>query len=210
MSTIVPFEALRPVPELASQVASPPYDVLNSHEAREEAADNPYSFLHVTKSEIDLPLNIDIHSPEVYEKAKENLQSFIEKGILIEEDKPCYYIYRLVMNGKSQTGLVAAASCEDYLKGIIKKHEFTRPDKEDDRVRHIETLNSQTGPVFLTYRANATPSASSETACANAVRSQRSSSSEYIQYGARWRIMNGSNGRSPWLWARSWIRSHMM
>src|SRR5229473_8589236 len=98
MSTIVPFQALRPAPALAAQVASRPYDVLNSHEAREEAADNPDSFLHITKAEIDLPLNVDIHSQEVYDKAKENLQSFIEKGILIQEDKPCYYIYRLVMN----------------------------------------------------------------------------------------------------------------
>jgi uncharacterized protein (DUF1015 family) len=152
MSTIVPFQALRPVPELASQVASPPYDVLNSHEAREEAADNPYSFLHVTKSEIDLPLNIDVHSPEVYEKAKENLQSFIEKGILIEEDKPCYYIYRLVMNGKSQTGLVAGSSVDDYEKGVIRKHELTRPEKENDRINHMKAIRAQTGNVFLAYK----------------------------------------------------------
>src|ERR1700749_2026634 len=98
MSKIAHFAALRPSPPLVSQIASRPYDVLNSHEAREEAADNPYSFLHITKSEIDLPLNIDTHSQEVYDKAKENLQSFIEKGILIEENSACYYIYRLVMN----------------------------------------------------------------------------------------------------------------
>jgi uncharacterized protein (DUF1015 family) len=149
MSTIVPFQALRPVVELASQVASPPYDVLNSHEAREEAADNPYSFLHITKSEIDLPLNIDAHSPEVYEKAKENLQSFIEKGILIEEEKPCYYIYRLVMNGRSQTGLVAGSSVDDYEKGVIRKHELTRPEKEKDRIDHMKAIRAQTGNVFL-------------------------------------------------------------
>ncbi|HTR31594.1 MAG TPA: DUF1015 family protein [Puia sp.] len=153
MSTIVPFQALRPVPELASQVASRPYDVLDSREAREEAADNPYSFLHVTKSEIDLPLNIDVHSPEVYEKAKENLRSFIEKGILIEEDKPCYYIYQLVMNGKSQTGLVAASSVDDYEKGIIRKHELTRPEKEKDRIDHMKAIRAQTGNVFLAYRS---------------------------------------------------------
>ena len=152
MATIVPFQALRPVPELASQVASPPYDVVNSHEAREQAADNPYSFLHVTKSEIDLPLNIDIHSPEVYEKSKENLQSFIEKGVLIEEDKPCYYIYRLVMNGKSQTGLVAGSSVDDYEKGIIRKHELTRPEKEKDRIDHMKAIRAQTGNVFLAYK----------------------------------------------------------
>jgi uncharacterized protein (DUF1015 family) len=153
MSTIVPFQALRPVPELASQVASRPYDVLDRREAMEEAADNPYSFLHVTRSEIDLPLNIDVHSPEVYEKAKENLQSFIEKGVLIEEEKPCYYIYRLVMNGKSQTGLVAASSVEDYEKGIIRKHELTRPEKEKDRIDHMKAIRAQTGNVFLAYKS---------------------------------------------------------
>jgi uncharacterized protein (DUF1015 family) len=153
MSTIVPFQALRPVPDVASQVASRPYDVLDSREAREEAADNPYSFLHITKSEIDLPLNIDVHSQEVYDKAKENLQSFIEKGILIEEDKPCYYIYRLIMNGRHQTGLVAGSSVDDYENGIIKKHELTRPEKENDRINHMKTIRAQTGNVFLAYRS---------------------------------------------------------
>jgi uncharacterized protein (DUF1015 family) len=153
MSTIVPFQALRPVPDLASQVASPPYDVLNSREAREEAADNPYSFLHITKSEIDMPLNADVHSQEVYDKAKENLQSFIEKGILVEEDKPCYYIYRLIMNGRHQTGLVTCSSVDDYENGIIKKHELTRPEKENDRINHMRTIRAQTGNVFLAYRS---------------------------------------------------------
>jgi uncharacterized protein (DUF1015 family) len=152
MSTIVPFQALRPVPDVAGQVASPPYDVLNSREAREEAADNPYSFLHITKSEIDMPFNVDTHSQEVYDKAKENLQSFIEKGILIEEDKPCYYIYRLIMNGRHQTGLVACSSVDDYENGIIKKHELTRPEKENDRINHMKTIRAQTGNVFLAYR----------------------------------------------------------
>lgn len=153
MSTIVPFQALRPVPDLAGRVASRPYDVLDSREAREEAADNPYSFLHITKSEIDLPLNVDLHSQEVYDKAKENLQAFIEKGILIEEDKPCYYIYRLVMNGKGQTGLVAASSVDDYEKDIIRKHELTRPEKETDRINHMKTIRAQTGNVFLAYKS---------------------------------------------------------
>jgi len=153
MSTIVPFQALRPDPPFASQVASKPYDVLNSHEAREEAADNPYSFLHITKSEIDMPLNIDTHSQEVYDKAKENLQSFIEKGILIEENTPCYYIYQLVMSGRSQTGLVCCSSVDDYEKGIIKKHELTRPDKEADRIHHMQTIRAQTGHVFLAYNS---------------------------------------------------------
>ncbi|MBS1665699.1 MAG: DUF1015 domain-containing protein [Bacteroidetes bacterium] len=153
MSTIVPFQALRPALQFASQVASRPYDVLNSHEAREEAADNPYSFLHITKSEIDMPLNVDTHSQEVYDKAKENLQGFIERGVLLEENKPCYYIYQLVMDGRSQTGLVCGSSVDDYEKGIIKKHELTRPDKENDRINHMKTIRAQTGNVFLAYRS---------------------------------------------------------
>lgn len=153
MSTIVPFQALRPAPQFASQVASKPYDVLNSHEAREEAADNPYSFLHITKAEIDMPLNIDIHSQEVYDKAKENLQSFIEQGIFLEEDKPSYYIYQLVMNGRSQTGLVGGSSVNDYESGVIKKHELTRPEKETDRINHMKTIRAQTGNVFLAYKS---------------------------------------------------------
>jgi uncharacterized protein (DUF1015 family) len=152
MSTIVPFQALRPDPQFAAAVASKPYDVLNSHEAREEAADNPCSFLHITKSEIDLPLNVDIHAQEVYDKAKENLRTFIEKGILIEENTPCYYIYRLVMNGREQTGLVCCSAVDDYEKGIIKKHELTRPDKEADRIHHMTTIRAQTGNVFLAYK----------------------------------------------------------
>src|SRR5580704_17382547 len=153
MSTIVPFQALRPDPQYASQVASKPYDVLNSHEAREEAADNPYSFLHITNAEIDLPLNIDTHSQEVYDKAMENLRDFIDKGWLIEEDKPCYYVYRLVMNGREQTGLVCCSSVDDYEHGVIKMHELTRPDKEADPIRHITTTRAQTGNVFLAYRS---------------------------------------------------------
>jgi uncharacterized protein (DUF1015 family) len=153
MCTIAPFQALRPEPKLASAVASKPYDVLNSHEAREEAADNPNSFLHITKSEIDLAPNIDTHSQEVYDKAKENLQAFIDNGILIEENKPCYYIYRLTMNGRNQTGLVCVSSIDDYDKGIIKKHEHTRPDKEADRIHHMTTIRAQTGNVFLAYKS---------------------------------------------------------
>ncbi|HEY6899210.1 MAG TPA: DUF1015 family protein, partial [Puia sp.] len=133
--------------------ASRPYDVLNSHEAREEAADNPYSFLHITKSEIDMPLNIDTHSQEVYDKAKENLQGFIERSVLIEENSPCYYIYTLVMDGRSQTGLVCGSSVDDYENGIIRKHELTRPDKENDRINHMKTIRAQTGNVFLAYRS---------------------------------------------------------
>jgi len=152
MASITPFRALRPTPQLAAQVASRPYDVLNSQEARQEAAGNPDSFLHITKSEIDLPADIDTHSQQVYDKAKENLQNFIHKGILLQEDKPRYYIYRLIMNGRSQTGLVCGSSVDDYEKDIIKKHEFTRPDKEADRIHHMKTIRAQTGNVFLAYK----------------------------------------------------------
>ncbi|OQP58473.1 DUF1015 domain-containing protein [Niastella populi] len=155
MAHISPFKALRPRPELARQVASRPYDVLNSKEAREEAVGNPYTFLHITKSEIDLPDDIDMHSAPVYEKAKENITAFIQRSILFREDKPCYYIYQLVMNGRSQTGLVAASSVDDYENDVIKKHEFTRPEKEQDRINHIKTTGAQTGNVFLAYRNNA-------------------------------------------------------
>ncbi len=152
MAIIKPFKALRPKPGLAKQVASPPYDVLNSEEARIAAKNNPDSFLHVTKSEIDLPANVDIHSMAVYEKAKENLQQFIHSGILFSEEKPCYYIYQLVMNGRSQTGLVCVSSVEDYFNDVIKKHEFTRPEKEKDRIDHMRTIEAQTGNVFLACR----------------------------------------------------------
>jgi len=152
MVTILPFRALRPTPSLAMQVASRPYDVLNSAEARTVARDNPYSFLHVTKSEIDLAETIDIHSQAVYQKANENLQQFIRQGTLIQEDKPCYYIYQLTMNGRSQTGLVAVSSVEDYHQDRIKKHEFTRPEKEKDRIDHMYTIKAQTGNVFLAMR----------------------------------------------------------
>jgi len=152
MAIIAPFNALRPQTDKAPQVASKPYDVLNSEEAKEEARDNPDSFLHVTKSEIDLPADTDVHSPAVYEKAKENLQRFMNEGILIKEDKPCYYIYQLVMEGRSQTGLVCVSSVEDYSNDLIKKHEFTRPEKEKDRIDHMLAIKAQTGNVFLAYR----------------------------------------------------------
>lgn len=152
MASVTPFKALRPAVESARQVASRPYDVLNSKEAKEEAGENAFSFLHITKSEIDLPDTIDTHSQEVYDKAKQNLNDFISKGVLFREASPCYYIYQLVMNGKSQTGLVCVSSLADYEKGIVKKHEFTRPEKELDRINHIKTTGAQTGNVFLAYR----------------------------------------------------------
>lgn len=152
MAIIAPFKALRPQPQFAKQVASRPYDVLNSAEAREEVKDNAYSFLHITKSEIDLPETTDIHSQPVYDKAKDNLDAFVRKDILFREAKPCYYIYQLVMNGRSQTGLVCGSAVDDYDNDIIKKHEFTRPEKENDRINHIKTSGAQTGNVFLAYR----------------------------------------------------------
>lgn len=152
MININPFKALRPEAQLAKQVASRPYDVLNSKEAKIEAQGNPASFLHITKSEIDLPEDTDIHSQEVYDKAKENLDAFISRNILFRESKPCYYIYRLIMNGRSQTGLVCGSSVDDYEQGLIKKHEFTRPEKEQDRINHIKTTGAQTGNVFLAYK----------------------------------------------------------
>lgn len=151
MAIIRPFSALRPNKTVAAKLASRPYDVLNSAEAREEVKNNPESFLHITKAEVDLPENVAIHSKAVYEKAKENLKRFQQEGSLFQEEKPCYYIYRLIMNGRSQTGLVAVSSVADYENGLIKKHEFTRPEKEQDRIDHMTTIEAQTGKVFLAY-----------------------------------------------------------
>jgi uncharacterized protein (DUF1015 family) len=151
MAIIKPFRALRPKKELAEKVASRPYDVLNSAEAKEEANGNPFSFLHITKAEIDLPDGVDPHSQAVYNKAKDNLQEFLKQGIIFREEKACYYIYQLIMNGRSQTGLVCVSSVDDYFKGVIKKHELTRPEKEKDRIDHMKTIQAQTGNVFLAY-----------------------------------------------------------
>lgn len=152
MAIIKPFKALRPQPALASEVASRPYDVLNSEEARAEAKDNPYSFLHITKPEIDLPAEIDVHDKAVYEKACANLRQFIQDDILFHERKPAYYVYQLTMDGRHQTGLVCISSVKDYFDGVIKKHEFTRPEKEKDRIDHMLATKAQTGNVFLAYR----------------------------------------------------------
>ncbi|MCR6722388.1 MAG: DUF1015 family protein [Chitinophagaceae bacterium] len=149
MAKIRPFRALRPTVELAAQIASRPYDVLNSEEARVEAGNNRHSFLHITKAEIDLPADTDTHSQQVYDQAAANLQAFRENGFLLQEEKPCYYIYQLIMDGRSQTGLVCASSVEDYFNDVIKKHEFTRPEKEKDRIDHMRTIRAQTGNVFL-------------------------------------------------------------
>ena len=155
MSIIFPFKAVRPKVELAKDVASPPYDVLSSDEARSLVQKNPYSFLHVTKSEIDMPRDLSMYDTSVYEKAKSNLTSMLSEGTLLKEEKDCYYIYELVMHGRSQTGLVCCSSVDDYEHDVIKKHEFTRPEKEQDRINHISITGAQTGNVFLAYRNHA-------------------------------------------------------
>ena len=151
MSDIRPFRGYRPRPDLVELVASPPYDVLNSQEAREMARGNPHTFLRVVKPEIDLDPATDIHSQEVYDTGKANLSGMIQEGILIRDDQPCFYIYELTMGDHVQRGLMAGVSAQEYERGLIKKHEFTRPDKEDDRARHMDFLGYNTGPVMLTY-----------------------------------------------------------
>jgi len=153
MAVVKPFAALRPKPDLAVRICELPYDVMSTEEARALAVDNPLSFLHVSKPEIDLPPGTGLYASEVYGRGKENLARLMLDGALRQDSQLCFYLYRQVMGKHTQIGLAAAASCEAYLHGDIKKHELTRPDKEDDRVRHIETLNAQTGPVFLIYRA---------------------------------------------------------
>lgn len=153
MTLIRPFAGLRPVAGRAEDVVAPPYDVLNSAEARTRAAGRPWSFLHISKAEIDLPEGTDPHADEVYARAASNLRSMLQEGVLVRDPQPCYYIYRLVMGDHRQTGLVAAASVAAYDSNRIRKHEFTRPDKEDDRVRQIEALQAQTGPVLLAYES---------------------------------------------------------
>ncbi|MBS1615108.1 MAG: DUF1015 domain-containing protein [Bacteroidetes bacterium] len=151
MAKISPFNALRPKQKLAAEVATLPYDVVNEAEAR-RFHDRPYNFYHVTRSEIDLPEGTDPHSRLVYDKAKENLDNMIAEGVMQRDKEPCYYIYELEMDGHAQTGLICASSVDDYEAGIIKKHEFTRPVKEQDRIDHILATRAQTGIVFLAYR----------------------------------------------------------
>ncbi len=151
MSLIRPFAGLRPAPGRAAEVIAPPYDVLSSDEARARAAGKPWSFLHISKPEIDLPVGTNPYAPEVYAKAAENLGAMTRKGILIRDPAPCYYVYRLVMGGHTQTGLVAAASIAEYETNRIRKHEHTQMDKESDRVRQIDALNAHTGPVMVGY-----------------------------------------------------------
>ncbi|MBS3993686.1 MAG: DUF1015 domain-containing protein [Bacteroidetes bacterium] len=153
MAILKAFKGFRPPANLVKQIAARPYDVLNSEEAMIEAEGNPYSLLHITKPEIDFPAGTDEHLEEVYLKAKENFQSFIDKKWLVQDEKECLYIYAQTMNGKTQYGLVGAAGVEDYMNGIIKKHELTRPDKEEDRMKHVRVNNANIEPVFFSYRA---------------------------------------------------------
>jgi len=155
MLLIRPFAGLRPAAGRAEDVVAPPYDVLSTAEARARAAGRPWSFLHISKPEIDLPEDTDPHASEVYEQAATNLKNMLQAGILVRDPEPCYYVYRLVMGEHRQTGLVAGASIAAYNSNQIRKHEFTRPDKEDDRVHQIEALNAQTGPVLLTCESQA-------------------------------------------------------
>jgi uncharacterized protein (DUF1015 family) len=155
VAVIQPFRALRPPADRVAEVASPPYDVVSTEEARSLAADNPLSFLHVSRPEIDLPEGTDIYSDAVYRKAADNFEKLVRECPLSEEETPSVYLYRLIMDGHEQTGVVACCAVDEYDNNAIRKHERTRPDKEDDRTRHMLTLKSQTGPVFLTYRASA-------------------------------------------------------
>jgi len=155
MATFKPFKAVRPLPKYAQKVAALPYDVMNSAEARVMVKGNPYSFLHVDKAEVDLPEGINIYTEEVYLKARENLDKLEAENICIAEKDDCFYIYRQIMNGRSQNGIVGCAAIDDYINSTIKKHELTRADKEADRINHVDYCNANTGPIFLTYRERA-------------------------------------------------------
>ena len=154
MAEIRPFAAYRPAPGLESRIAALPYDVYNRREACEVVRENPDSFLAIDRAETGFDDSVDTYAPEVYERAAKLLQERIADGSFRRDDSPCYYLYEQVMNGRSQTGIVACASIDDYLDNTIKKHENTRADKEQDRIRHVDTCNMQTGPIFLTYRRN--------------------------------------------------------
>ena len=154
MPLIRPFPGIRPAPEYVDGVIAPPYDVLNTDEAKERAAGKPNSFLHISKPEIDLPPGTDPHDDSVYLRGRKNFDAMLGAGVIKRDASPCFYFYRIVMGEHTQVGLVAAASCTDYASGRIRKHEHTQPAKEDDRVRQIDVLGAQTGPVFLTYPQN--------------------------------------------------------
>ncbi|MBD3170294.1 MAG: DUF1015 family protein [candidate division Zixibacteria bacterium] len=152
MAIVRPFKGLRPKPEHAKEIASPPYDVLNAREAREMTSNNPNSFLRVNKAELEFDDSVDPYSEEVYQRGKDNLNRLADEGLMHRDKSPCFYIYRLTMGGKSQTGLAALTSVDEYDRGLIKKHEHTRPEKVNDRANHISFLEAQVGPVFTTFR----------------------------------------------------------
>lgn len=155
MAVVKPFRAVRPNGQLAAQIAALPYDVMNSQEAKEMVAGNDLSFLRIDRAEINFPEILDPHDPRVYAKARELFQDMLAKGQFIQDEQECFYIYRQIMDGRAQTGLVACTSIDDYQNDVIKKHEFTRPDKEQDRIDHIKALEAQTGPIFQIYRDHA-------------------------------------------------------
>ena len=152
MTTVRPFRAVRPRPELAGKIAAPPYDVLTSDEARERVKDNPISFLRVNKPEVDFPPDTPAYSKEVYEQGKKNFEALINNGRMVQDNRPSFYLQELIWQGKSQMGLVALLSLDEYETGIIKRHEQTRPDKVRDRAEHIMTVGAQVGPVMLAFR----------------------------------------------------------
>ena len=154
MITFKPFKAIRPKPELAEKVASLPYDVMDREEAKNMAENNPYSFLHISRPEIDLDGSVDPYDEPVYKKATENLSRFIENGTMVQDDEPRFYIYRQIMQGRVQTGIAGCASVDEYLNGSIKKHELTREEKEIDRIKNFDYCNAHTEPVFLTYKSS--------------------------------------------------------
>ncbi|PKN72519.1 MAG: DUF1015 domain-containing protein [Candidatus Cloacimonetes bacterium HGW-Cloacimonetes-3] len=155
MATFKPFKAVRPLPDKAKDIASLPYDVMDSDEARTEVAKNPLSFLHVEKPEIDLPKGTGLYDPAVYAKAKENLYNYMLNGHMRQDTKPMFYVYRQIMDGRAQIGLVGLASVDEYMDGIIKKHELTRAEKEADRIKHVDACDAHPSPVFFTYRHQA-------------------------------------------------------
>ena len=165
MARFKPLKAIRPKPEYVAQVAALPYDVMNSEEARKKVVGNKYSFLHVDKAEIDLPREIDMYDDAVYQKACENLYKLVDGGVCIDDEEKRFYVYRQIMNGRKQTGIVGCAVIDDYINGKIKKHELTRADKEVDRIKHIDACNANTGPIFLTYRKNESISNKIEEIC---------------------------------------------
>ena len=155
MAVVKPFRCIRPVPEQAKQAAALPYDVYSEQEARAEVAGKPFSFLNIDRPETQFPEGTDPYGQEVYEKAAELLEKRLQDGIYLDDRENAYYIYELTMDGKSQTGIVGCSSVDDYLNGVVKKHENTREEKELDRIRHVDVMNAQTGPIFLAYRASA-------------------------------------------------------